>query len=160
MLEKENGSSPIALRKMWPEPNQSLSCQRVRATGREIEGRKAEESLQHANVIRGKFTLGISRNKNSICMLCPHAYRKVVRKIPSIIAPPAGTVTTLGMRRRCLEAGLEIDTHAAASTHSATTHLANFLLYCLDIAGNVRPTAALRGGFFGDGRGSKNLGRG
>lgn len=45
----------------------------------------------------------------------------------------------MSMRRRCVEAGLEADTHASASAHSETTHLANlfFFLYCLDIATNV-----------------------
>ena len=41
----------------------------------------------------------------------------------------AGTTGhTMSMRRRCLEAGLEADTHAAASVHSEATHLANFFL--------------------------------
>lgn len=35
----------------------------------------------------------------------------------------------MSMRRRCVEAGLEADTHASASAHSETTHLANLFFF-------------------------------
>ena len=85
-----------------------------------IEGRKTDESLLYCNVIRVWFVLGTSRNKDSICMLCPH---KTVRKCHMDIFLCRHTVS---MRRRCPEAGLEADTHATASAHSVATHLANF----------------------------------